>query len=321
MAEQSCFRAWIFIALVAVGCKSPTHPDKNSVPTQPTLALYVLGNVQDAGSPQLGCYRKCCRALWENPDMDRQVACLGVIDQVAAVKYLFDATPDINAQLNQLHSIDTSIAFQPAAVFLTHAHIGHYTGLMHFGREALNATNVDVYAMPRMDSFLRTNGPWQQLVSNGNIRIKPLYDSLALNFSSRLTVIPLQVPHRDEYSETVGYRIQGPLKSALFIPDIDKWEKWDRSLLDEIAKVDYAFLDATFFDEAEIGFRDIREIPHPLVVETMQLLQTAPISLKRKVWFIHMNHSNPLLDANSEETGKLLANGFNIARKGDKFEL
>eukprot|EP00957_Ditylum_brightwellii_P156501 11911053-Ditylum_brightwellii.AAC.1 len=67
----------------------------------------------------------------------------------------------------------------PDGIFLTHAHIGHYTGLMYLGREALGAVDVPVYAMPRMRSFLKNNGPWSQLVSLGNINIQNLEEKSA----------------------------------------------------------------------------------------------------------------------------------------------
>lgn len=47
---------------------------------------------------------------------------------------------------------------------------GHYTGLMHLGHEAMGASAVPVYAMPRMNDYLKTNGPWSQLVNYRNIR-------------------------------------------------------------------------------------------------------------------------------------------------------
>jgi pyrroloquinoline quinone biosynthesis protein B len=126
----------------------------------------------------------------------------------------------------------------------------------------------------------------------------------------------LQVPHRDEFSETVGYRISGPNHSALFIPDINKWELWERSISDEIDNVDYALLDATFFDGDELPGRDMSEIPHPFVVESMALFDPLPAAERSKIWFIHMNHSNPLLDSNSNAYRRVIEAGYNVAHEG-----
>ena len=93
-------------------------------------------------------------------------------------------------------------------------------------------------------------------------------DGLSVDLEGGLQVTPLLVPHRDEYTETVGFWIQGPNRSALFIPDIDKWERWDSlgtAIEDWIAKVDVAYLDGTFLEEGEIPGRAIEEIPHPFI--------------------------------------------------------
>jgi pyrroloquinoline quinone biosynthesis protein B len=209
----------------------------------------------------------------------------------------------------------------PDGIFLTHAHIGHYTGLMYLGKEATNADRIPVYTMPRMKDFLENNGPWSQLVTNNNIDLVLLENNLKLEITPNVAVIPFRVPHRDEYSETVGYKIIGPNKTALFIPDIDKWEMWDTDISEAISQVDYAFLDATFFDGEEINSRDISEIPHPFIIESMYRFQDLPTSEKNKIYFIHFNHTNPMLDRESEAYQTVLKNGFNVARFHELFKL
>ena len=174
-------------------------------------------------------------------------------------------------QLFGLHQSAPDTEYLLDGVFLTHAHMGHYTGLMHFGREAVGARGIPVYAMPRMFEFLTNNGPWAQLVELENIELRPLSDREQVDLSSRLAVTPLEVPHRPEYSETVGYRIDGPNKSAVFIPDIDKWEDWTTDIRDVIRSVDYALLDASFFADGELKGRDMNVIKHPFVSESMRL--------------------------------------------------
>jgi pyrroloquinoline quinone biosynthesis protein B len=209
----------------------------------------------------------------------------------------------------------------PDGIFVSHAHTGHYTGLMYLGREAMNAAQAEVFAMPRMKSFLEENGPWSQLVSLRNIIIRPMASQQAVELSPHLKVTPLIVPHRDEYSETVGFIIESPERKALFIPDIDKWEKWDTDIIQAIAGVDYAFIDGTFFDGEELSDRDMSEIPHPFIIETMTLLKDLPPSEKNKIWFIHLNHTNPALDSGSKQTKTILENGFHVARINQTFNL
>ena len=134
-------------------------------------------------------------------------------------------------------------------------------------------------------------------------------------------IVPFLVPHRDEYSETVGFMITGPNKSVIFIPDIDKWEKWDRDIIEEISRVDYAFIDGTFYDGEEINNRDISEIPHPFIIESMTKFKKLPSKEKSKIYFIHLNHTNPLLDPGSEASQQVSSRGFHVARFMDRFEL
>tara|TARA_B100001248_G_scaffold147451_1_gene110773 strand:- start:124 stop:1089 length:966 start_codon:yes stop_codon:yes gene_type:complete len=285
--------------------------------------LQVLGTLQDGGAPHIGCNRPCCRNLFLRPATDRKVVCLGVTDTNAdgeRVGAMFEATPDFTSQL-QAFQFAQDIPLDRLSLFLTHAHIGHYSGLMFLGREALGANNVDVWAMPRLREFLTTNGPWSQLVELGNIRLNSLTELQPVSIGESVRVVPLRVPHRDEFSETVGYRIKGPHRAVLFIPDINKWELWERTLEEELAKVDYAFLDATFYDAAEVGYRDMAEIPHPFMVESMERLAGLPSTEKTKVHFIHLNHTNPCLDTTSQAYRTVVASGFQVARFGQTLPL
>lgn len=312
------------LLLLFICITSQTFAQKNQATSTPVTqtTLVVLGTAQDAGSPQINCTKACCQAIFEGRQVATPVVALGVIDPINQQQFLFEASPDITVQLRALkNSAPLDVNEIPAAIFLTHAHIGHYTGLMYLGKEVMNAQQVPVYVYPKMQRFLERNGPWSQLVTNKNIILKRMQANQLQQLNSQLSVLPFQVPHRDEYSETVGYQINGPEKSALFIPDIDKWEKWETSIIDAIQKVDYAFIDATFFSGKEIQARDISEIPHPFVIESMEKFKDLPATEKAKIHFIHMNHTNPLLDPNSPESEKVKALGFNIARTGNRFTL
>ena len=277
--------------------------------------IQVLGIAQDAGYPQTDCYRPHCMRAWENPELRRMASSIAVVDNLNQEKYLFDATPDMREQLYALHRAAPSDEYTFGGVFLTHAHIGHYAGLMHFGREAVGAHRIPVYAMPRMRKFLEDNGPWEQLVRLENIEIVTLADAAGVRLGDNLTVTPFLVPHRDEYSETVGFRIDGPNKSAVFIPDIDKWELWDTDIREVVKAVDYALLDATFFRDGELGGRDMSKIKHPFVSESMDLLESLSDDERARVIFIHMNHTNPLLFEGSAEQADVERRGFRFARE------
>ena len=285
-------------------------------------SIIILGTIQDAGSPQIGCFKKCCKDLFSRPDKNRKVVSLGIIDPQNQKKFIIEATPDFVSQTKILKDFcDFETDETPDGIFLTHAHIGHYTGLMYLGKEAMNAKGIVVYAMPKMKSFLEKNGPWSQLVKNENISIKKIKAQQEIRITNQVKIISFTVPHRDEYSETVGYKIIGLNNSALFIPDIDKWNKWNIDISEAISKVDYAFLDATFFDGQEINNRDISEIPHPFIIESMDKFNDLPLSEKKKIYFIHFNHTNPLLNTDSEQAKRVINLGYNIAQINQVFDL
>ena len=289
--------------------------EKHEMPNQ---FITVLGNVQDAGYPHIGCEKNCCNKNF-NSSAVNFVTSLGVTDLVDNKSFLFEATPDISKQLKFLNNNYSSSTIVDG-VFITHAHIGHYTGLMYFGREALGAHKVPVYVMPKMKQFLESNSPWNQLIDLDNVQLREIFKNKKITISKNLIIVPFTVPHRDEFSETVGYKIIGPNKSALFIPDINKWSLWDKDIVAEVKDVDYAFLDATFFKDGEVN-RPMDEIPHPFIVETINLFKNESIQVKNKIHFIHFNHTNISLQYKNpviDSIGKL---GYNFARFGDQLSL
>ena len=275
--------------------------------------ITILGTVQDGGLPHIGCQKLCCTSSSQELKQRLQVTALSVTQPKINSTLLFEATPDIISQWNLLKNI-------PSAIFLTHAHIGHYSGLIHLGREALGAKRIPVYAMPRMTSYLKQNAPWNQLISLKNIDLFQI-EANSKNSIGQIHITPILVPHRDEFSETVAYKIEGPQKTVLFLPDIDKWSRWELELAQILKTVDYAFIDGTFFDESELNYRPLEEIPHPIVKETIALLKPYSKKLRDKVYFIHMNHTNPMLNPKSKASKWVLEQGFNIAREGQTFRL
>ena len=234
------------------------------------VVLKVLGTIQDGGIPHMGCSKECCTNYFENKSIRIGVSSIGVSNFKYETNYIVDTTPDVNFQLQALIG-NTNPSEKLDGIFLTHAHMGHYAGLLNFGRESLNSNNIPVYLMPKFFDFISNNGPWNQLVSLNNIKLQRIFNNEKVILHNNLSFTPILVPHRDEYSETVGYIIEGNRKKALYIPDIDKWAKWNISITEMIKNVDYAFLDGTFFDEKEINNRDISEIPHPFIIESLEL--------------------------------------------------
>ena len=279
--------------------------------------VVVLGIAQDGGAPHAGCEKSCCLDLWESGKKEK-VSSIGIVNPLTKQSWLFDATPDFPSQyriLTENHNTEL------VGIFLTHAHMGHYTGLLHLGREVMGKKNVPVYVMSRMKRFLETNGPWNQLVTLKNINLKLIENNKDIKIGEQLFIEPFLVPHRDEYSETVGYRIIGKEKSLAFIPDIDKWEKWHGSIFQLVLNTDILLLDGTFYSQNEIPHRNMAEIPHPFIIESMETLSELNSENRSKVHFIHFNHSNPAIKDNSPAYHTIKSKRFNLAREGDKFKL
>jgi pyrroloquinoline quinone biosynthesis protein B len=280
--------------------------------------LMTLGIAQDGGYPHMGCTKHCCNDAWKNSSIKRYVVSLALVDSVNKKWWLFEATPDIKEQLHYFNVLTGGrYNYLPDGIFITHAHIGHYTGLMQLGKEVMGANDVPVYALPKMKSFLEANGPWSQLVSQHNIELEPMQPGNGIYLSAIISVTPILVPHRDEYSETAGFKIHTARKNYLFIPDINKWKKWDKNIVEEVRSVDVALLDGTFYDSTELPGRNMSEVPHPFVMETMSLFDKADAVTRSKVYFIHLNHTNPLMWDERKQKG-VRKEGFNIAWQGER---
>lgn len=311
MAKQ-CYQSLFFFSLSILcwTCQVDTQLD---LPNAGAPYIVVLGIAQDAGYPQAACQKACCQRVWEGKAKAKMVSCLALVDPEAKQAWLFDATPSFREQWQALQRAVPGIEL--AGIFLTHAHIGHYTGLMQLGREVVGSKEIPVYALPRMRQFLSENGPWSQLVDLKNIVLHPLQADSTVVVGQGFQISPFLVPHRDEFSETAGFQIIGAKQRVLFIPDIDKWQKWDRDIVTLVQNHDLAFLDGTFYANGEIPGRDMSEIPHPFITESMEILSALSPADRQKVHFIHFNHTNPVLQEGSEAYQTVKEKGFHIARE------
>jgi pyrroloquinoline quinone biosynthesis protein B len=274
----------------------------------------VLGIAQDGGVPHLGCRQQLCVEARRDRTKRRLVASLGLIDPAAGRRFIVDATPDFPEQVDRLGGL-------PDGILLTHAHIGHYLGLAQLGREVLGAKRMPVYCTPSMARFLRENGPWKRLVAFENVEIREITPGVEFELTPSLRATAIKVPHRDEDSDTVAYLIAGPTRRLLWLPDIDKWEKWDRRIEDLVRESPVlAFVDGTFFSADEIPGRSIRDIPHPLVSETVARFGGNAPQPPAKVFFVHLNHTNRLL-WDPEARRDLERKGFGIAGENMRFPL
>jgi len=294
-------------------------PDKTGVLVQ------VLGTAQDGGIPHIGCYCQNCLHAREDAGFSRLISSLGLIDLEEKKYFILDATPDIRLQSDavrdRLGTEKQGRKNAPHAILLTHAHIGHYTGLMFFGYEGMSTQNLPVHCTSRMARFLSDNGPWSQLVRLENISLHTLHPGKEFSLTSRISLIPLLVPHRNEYSDTIGFRISGEKKKLLYITDIQSWESWNRSIVEETENVDIALLDGTFYSPDELPGRDMSQIGHPLIQTSLKTLEEVAKKGQTRIYFTHLNHTNLALAPEGDARKKITDKGFQLASDGEEFFL
>ena len=323
---QRIILVWIgLVLMVAVALAAPGAVT-GAVPSGDGPRVVVLGTAQDGGMPQTACACDRCTRARSNPALARRVASLAIDFPKTGRTYLIDATPDLAAQLEEIHAFRAHPAGRTDrrpvdGLFLTHAHIGHYLGLAQFGLESLNSKALPLYVSPRFAGFLRSNGPWSQLVRLDNVAIREFEIGKPVPLEAGVTVTPIQVPHRDEFSDTMAFLIKGPRRRLLYVPDTDTWDTWSTPLPEILKDVDLALLDATFYSADELPDRDLTKIRHPLVTSTMDLL--APLVGKGRlhVYFTHLNHSNPALDRDGAARRNIEARAFHVLDEDDEFAL
>ena len=274
--------------------------------------IIVLGTIQDGGFTSPKSQKKYYNDSFKILKNAKKVSSIAIVDPINKQQWIIDASPDFKEQLYNLQE-QTSL-YDLDGILLTHAHIGHYLGLAYLGKEAMNTEKVKVFCMKRMINFLNNNGPWDQLIKNNNIYLSKIKKNKEFELNKNIKVIPFTVPHRDEYSETVCFLIISKQKKLIYIPDIDKWNLWDKNILEIIKSVDYALIDGTFYDENELE-RDMSKIPHTFVCESMELFKNLSNKEKNKIFFTHLNHTNPLLIKNSIQQKEVIDKGFNIAQE------
>jgi len=278
------------------------------------IEAVLLGTAQDGGVPQAGCYCANCTAARAVPERRRLVACLGIVDRPSGTSWMIDATPDLPEQLHILQEFAPECKL--SGILLTHAHIGHYTGLVHLGREAMDAKLLPVHATERMAAFIKGNEPWSSLVERSNIVIRTLVPDEPVELGPGLRITPVKVPHRDELSDTVAFVIEGPEKRVFYCPDIDSWDDWDRDVREFVSGMDIALLDGTFSGPDDLEGREVRDVPHPLVADTVERIE----GVECDVHLIHLNHTNRLLGAGSA-ADLICSSGIMVGADGDRFPL
>ena len=284
-------------------------------PSSESPWLIVLGTAQDAGVPQAGCLKACCDWARSDPSRRRLPACLGIVDPRNRKRWIIDCTPSFPEQLALLDR-HSDPDWGLAGIFLTHAHMGHYTGLIHLGREAMDIRDITLWCSSKMRAFLRANAPWAGLLNDGNVTPREIIDGEPFALSKGVSVLPYQVPHRAEFTDTYAFLFSGDRQRLFYFPDIDSWDGLTFDIDNILKAGDTVLLDGSFFSEEELPHRDMALIPHPLVTDTVGRYANKPYDLV----LIHLNHTNPIWRASPQQEW-IMSQGAVVGERGQAWML
>jgi pyrroloquinoline quinone biosynthesis protein B len=277
----------------------------------------LLGIAQDGGRPQPSCIKDCCKGI--KHDEVSFPTSLGATFQ-DGTKHLFDVTRNLGQQLKIWNEN------QPNHIWLTHAHFGHVDGLGLFGRETIGAKGIKLHASQKMTDLIHSTPQWSLMVQQGVFEINTFQNGDKIKFGNE-SIEPIIVPHRDELSDMHAFIIRGEGKSLLYLPDHDTWEetlsssecKLIREWFDKL-EIDAALIDGTFWSQHELSGRSQAEVPHPPVSQTIAHLGTK-LPNDVDLYFIHLNHTNPLYDKSSSAFRTVESMGWKIGIQGMKLIL
>ncbi len=327
-------RRAVLIGLAAFASCAGTARNRATPPDEGPYVL-VLGTAQDGGLPHIGCAAPHCQAARQDPRRARLVTSILVCDPGTGSRWLIDCSPDLKEQVELARGHPSTRASKALfdGVFLTHAHMGHYAGLLQLGREAYGVRSLEVWSTPRLGQFLSSNDPYRYMLGSGAMQLGTLRTGEALKLTPKLTLESFAVPHRDEFSDTVGFVVHGPRRKLAYLPDIDKWERWDtefeiasglaapRAIESLIERVDVALLDGCFYADGELPGRPMRDIPHPFIEESIQRFEALTDKQRAKVHFTHLNHTNPAAIQGSAAWRAVRAAGLHVLEDGQRFDL
>ena len=262
----------------------------------------------------MACRCPTCEAARVGRIPRRLASSAAVIDRKGGRAWLIDASPDLPEQMETVRDAmgGSKVSGVPlSAILLTHIHMGHYWGLGHLGKEGMMPRGLPVIAPPAAARFLGENRPFKDMVEWGALDVRVSHPGDTINLTEDLSMRPVTVPHRADFSDTVAGLVEGPREKVLYAPDMDRLED---SFVDVMTSVDMAIIDGTFYYRDEIpGAMD--RVPHPPVEESIVRLRRV-LEEGTRVAFTHLNHTNPLCDPRSYEFEQVVSQGFGVLLDG-----
>ena len=278
----------------------------------------ILGIAQDGGVPHPECNCQTC-SIYSSSRIQLSPTSLGVLDENHL--HLFDVSRDLSRQLRMLPNKEKKVT----DIWITHGHLGHVDGIGLFGREAIGAKGIRIHASKSMINLLEKTPRWNTMIQNGTLIPRQFDSGEIIETSNSISITAIQVPHRDEWTDTHAFIIKGPSKSILFLPDHDSWEETLRmvgedTVLDwfQTLEANVILIDGTFWSPNEINHQE--QVPHPPILDSLERIGKKT-NESLDIQFIHLNHTNPLLISNSEENKVLQKYGWSIGNEGRQISL
>ncbi len=289
------------------------------------MKVTVLGSAQDGGFPEWDCNCLNCRLSRQNALKFRFRSSLAVESENGCIVVL-DASPDLKSQISMLRPYSRRISEAYAgrvapidAILITHAHWGHIMGLLELS--AGYPFKIPVYCSHYVASIIRSSRIFKSLVDGNFIDIIEFGDGDVLDvvdWRGRRTGLKFEafkVPHREDFTDTYGFKVFDKKSSIVYIPDI---KTLSNNILSRIEGSNALFFEGTFYWEDELwrisGIRRTStELGHIPMVESLSILKELQVNLK---YYIHLNHTNPTLRSNSDERRTIEKAGLKIAFDG-----
>lgn len=297
------------------------------------MFVRVLGSAAGGGLPQWNCgCANCVRARAGDAAVPPRAQPSIALSADGARWSLVNATPDVREQLARapaLHPRPGTRDVPLDAIVLTNADLDHAMGLLVL-RESLPYRIVSTPWVRR--ALLRHNAVFRLL--------EPAWSEAKLDepflldrgdaLEARLFPVPGKVPgwlgglEKNDAEATVGLRVTDRRsgRRLVYAPGV---QRLDEGTLAELAAAELRFVDGTFHGEHELlaarpGAPSATEMGHvPVAGEAGSLRRLA--GLPGRSFYIHLNNTNPLLDAGSNEREAVSRAGVEVAMDGMELEL
>jgi pyrroloquinoline quinone biosynthesis protein B len=309
------------------------------------MRVRVLGSAAGGAFPQWNCSCSNCSGLRNGtlratPRSQAQLA----VSADSSVWFLVNASPDLRSQIESfpaLHPATTSLRHSPVhGVLLTSAELDAALGLLLLResqptavystssvKQLLTEDNSIFAVLRRQPDQVR----WHTVIPGQSFPLTTIQGeptglsclpiSTGAEFPSFLSAERAAQLNRED--AVLGLVLQHGTKQIAFFPGLAALSPdW----IAQMEACDAIFIDGTFWSDEELiriqgSGKTAREMGHLAIGDPGGTLdQLSALKGPRKI-FIHVNNTNPILDEDSPEHRRILAEGWELAYDGMELEL